>query len=63
VLRRGVSCLEGAREEALLFLGLTLVASEKYAEARGCFRKALRIDPKYREARKELLDLENLSAK
>jgi len=60
VLRRATRCNEGCREEAFLFLGLTLGALGKYKQAHDAFAKALEIDPKFKEAKKELSDIENV---
>jgi tetratricopeptide (TPR) repeat protein len=56
VLRRASRCKEGHREEALLFLGYTLVGLQRFSEAKRCFRRALEIDPKYKEARQAFAD-------
>lgn len=60
LLRRATRCKEDCHEEAFLFLGLSLVALGKNKQARDCFAMALKIDPKYKEARKELLDMETV---
>ena len=51
VHRRGTHCKTGCIDEAFLNLGYVLRAKERYAEAFGCFDRALAIDPKYKEAR------------
>jgi tetratricopeptide (TPR) repeat protein len=58
VHRRATRCKEGCIDEAFLNLGLVLRALERYSDARKCFQRALDIDPKYKEARKELSDVE-----
>lgn len=60
VHRRATRCKEGCIDEAFLFLGLALRALERYSDARKCFKRALDIDPKYKEARKELDDVEQV---
>ena len=45
-------------DEAYFNLGCVLVAKRRYREAVICYRKALKIDPKYRIARKRLRDAE-----
>ena len=58
VLRRTLRCKKGDREEALLHLGLSLLGLEQYEKARQCFVQALEIDPKYKDARRALLDVD-----
>jgi tetratricopeptide (TPR) repeat protein len=60
VHRRAVRCKLGARDEAGLNLGQVLRAQERYGEARQCFRRALRLDPGYREAKLALRDLDHV---
>lgn len=60
VHRRATRCKEGCIDEAFLNLGLVLRALERYSDARKCFQRALDIDPKYKEARKELSDVERV---
>jgi tetratricopeptide (TPR) repeat protein len=62
LFRRASRCKEGCREEAFSFLGLTLCSLEHYKEARRCFQSALEIDPKYKVARRQLSDTENVLA-
>lgn len=57
--RRATRCPLGARDEAWLNLGLVLRAQERFVEARQCFRRALRLDPRYREADVALRDLDH----
>lgn len=57
VHRRAARCKLGPREEAWLNLGLVLRAQERFAEAQKCFRRALRLDPRYRDARRALRDV------
>jgi len=61
--RRATRCKEGCVDEAFLNLGLVLRAQERYLEARKCFRRALVLDPKYREAREALADVEHVLAR
>lgn len=58
VHRVAVECAEGCIDEAYLNLGLVLRAQERFGEAADCFREAIRLDPKYREARRALRDVE-----
>ena len=60
VHRQGARCKEGCIDEALLNLGLVLRALERYSDARRCFQRALAIDPKYKDARQELSDIEGV---
>jgi tetratricopeptide (TPR) repeat protein len=59
VLRRAIRC-KGCISEVFLNLGLVLRALERYPDARKCLQRALDIDPKYKEARKELSDIEHV---
>ena len=59
VHRRATRCKKGCIDEAYLNLGLVLRALERYSDARKCFQRALRIDPKYKDARKALSDVEH----
>lgn len=56
--RRAIRCKEGCLEEAFLNLGITLRNLGKHAEARRCLQHALGIDPKYKEVRDALADVE-----
>lgn len=58
VHRQATLCNEGCLDEAFFNLGLVLRALEQYPDARECFQRALALDPKYKEARKELSDIE-----
>ena len=60
VHRRATRCKKGCIDEAFLNLGLVLRALERYSDARKCFLRALEIDPKYKEARKALSDVEQV---
>lgn len=51
VHRKGTHCKTGCIDEAFLNLGYVLRAKERYAEAFGCFDRALALDPKYKSAR------------
>ena len=51
VHRKGTLCKTGCIDEAFLNLGYVLRAKERYAEAFGCFDRALALDPKYKSAR------------
>ena len=52
------TCYEGCLDEAMLNLGLALLAQERFDEAAECFREAIRLDPGYRDARRALRDVE-----
>jgi len=56
--RKATQCREGCIDEAYLNLGYVLRAQEKYTEALPCFAKALEIDPKYKEAKRAMKDVE-----
>lgn len=60
--RRAIRCRTGCRDEAYLNLGYILRSKEQYTEARRCFKKALDIDPEYREAHDALADVEGAIA-
>jgi len=60
VHRQATLCKEGCIDEAFLNLGLVLRALERYSDTRKCFQRALAIDPKYKEAAKELTDVERV---
>jgi len=55
VYRRATTCASGAVDEAWLNLGYVMRATERFAEALECFRRAVRIDPYY-EIAKEAID-------
>ena len=56
--RQATRCTTGCTDEAFFNLGLVLRAQERFEEAAGCFREAIRIDPKYRVAKRALRDVE-----
>jgi tetratricopeptide (TPR) repeat protein len=58
--RRATLCEQGCIEEAFLDLGFVLRAQERYPEALACFQRALEIDPKYKDAKKALIDVERV---
>ena len=58
--RQATLCEHGCIDEAFLNLGLVLRAQERYSEALSCFQRALEIDPKYKDAKKELADVERV---
>jgi tetratricopeptide (TPR) repeat protein len=51
------TCDEGSIDEAFLNLALVLRAQDRFDEASACLREAIRIDPKYADARKVLDDV------
>ena len=60
VHRKATRCPEGCIDEAYLNLGLVLKARQRYAEARSCFQKALKMAPNYKEARRQLKEMEEI---
>jgi tetratricopeptide (TPR) repeat protein len=53
---QATECAEGCIEEAFYNLGMIRLGEERYANAVKYLRKALRIDPVYREAKLALRD-------
>jgi tetratricopeptide (TPR) repeat protein len=60
VHRKATRCSDGCIDEAYLNLGLVLRAQQRYSEAHACFQKALKITPGYKEARRQLEDMEQV---
>ena len=60
--RNAVLCGEGCFDEAYSNLGGYLLVQGRYAEARECYLRALDFTPKYRRAKKRLVDLDRLEA-
>ena len=60
VHRRATRCKVGCIDEAFLNRGFVLRALERYVDARKCFLQALKITPKYKEAREALLDVDHV---
>lgn len=56
--RHALKCSEGCLDEAYFNLGGILLGRRNYPEAIKCYREALKIDPKYKMARKRLEDAE-----
>jgi tetratricopeptide (TPR) repeat protein len=56
--RESTKCTEGCIHEAWFNLGGYLLSSQKYAEAKECYHRALEIDPEYDIAKKRLKDVE-----
>jgi tetratricopeptide (TPR) repeat protein len=56
--RAALLCKEGCFDEAYFNLGSVLVARGRYEEAVECYQKAIEIDPKYKEAKACLKDVE-----
>ena len=54
--RRALKCSEGSLDEAHFNLGGVLLARRNYPEAVKCYQEALKIDPKYKIAKKRLED-------
>ncbi len=59
--QRATKCT-GDREEAWLNLGLVRRSQGRWRDARTCFRRALRLSPKYPDARRALRDVEGMLA-
>lgn len=55
--RAATECKMGCIDEAFLSLGLVLRSIERYEEAAECFKKAIELDPKYKEAKVALRDV------
>lgn len=62
LLRQVLACSEGCLHEAWFNLESRLLAQNRYPEARGCFLKALEMEPGYERAREPLADLDRLKA-
>ena len=60
--RRALRCRDVCRDEVWLNIGYVLRAQEKYGEAGRCFKKAIELDPNYREAKEALADVESAIA-
>lgn len=56
--RNALKCSEGSVDEAYFNLGGILLGRRNYPEAIKCYREALKIDPKYKIAKKRLEDAE-----
>jgi tetratricopeptide (TPR) repeat protein len=56
--RNALKCSEGSVDEAYFNLGGILLGRRDYPEAIKCYREALKIDPKYKIAKKRLEDVE-----
>jgi tetratricopeptide (TPR) repeat protein len=54
--RRALECPEGCLDEAYFLLGGILLGDGNYSEAIKCYQEALKIDPKYKIAKKRLDD-------
>ncbi|WAC18612.1 tetratricopeptide repeat protein [Luteolibacter sp. SL250] len=61
-LKQAIGCSEGCIDEAYFNLGGCHLAQRRIHEARGCYLKALEIDPAYKVARERLEDLDLLIA-
>lgn len=59
-LAKAALCKEGCIDEAFYNLGVVRMAQERYEEASLCFDKALKIDPKYKEAKQALKDMKKV---
>ncbi len=54
--RKAIDCSAESIDEAYFNLGSVFVAKRRYQEAIKCYRKAIKIDPKYTIAKKRLKD-------
>jgi tetratricopeptide (TPR) repeat protein len=57
-LRAALMCKVGCFDEAYFNLGSVLTARGRYDKALECYKKAIQIDPKYKEAKIRLKDVE-----
>jgi tetratricopeptide (TPR) repeat protein len=60
--QQATKCTEGCTDEAYFNLGGYFLSKRRYREAAECYRKALKIDPKYKIAKKRLKDVERILA-
>lgn len=58
--RKALECSEGCLDEAFFNLGGYLLAQRKHEEARGCYVRAIEIDPDYEIAKDRIEDLDRL---
>lgn len=54
---KATNCEKGCIDEAFYNLGVVHLIQRNYTEAKSCFEKALEIDPKYKEAKQQLKDV------
>lgn len=59
-LEQASKCKEGHIEEAYYNLGIVLASQKRYKEALSKFEKAVEIDPKYKEAKFGIKDMEQV---
>jgi tetratricopeptide (TPR) repeat protein len=60
-LLAAIAIKDSDKDEAHLNLGAVFVAQRKYKEAANAFKKALKINPKYKEAKQALNSLKDIS--
>ena len=60
VFIKATNCKEGCIDEAFYNLGVVRIAQRKYQEAQKCFEKALKIEPKYQEAKQQFKDVKKV---
>ena len=60
VFQKATKCKEGCVEEAYYNLGIAQITQRNYKEALSCFEKALKLDPKYKEAKQQLRDMKKV---
>ena len=61
-LIKATKCVEGCTDEAFYNLGVVRLTQKRYNEALTCFENALKIDPKYKEAKQQLKDTKKVLA-
>ncbi|HRH41520.1 MAG TPA: tetratricopeptide repeat protein [Pyrinomonadaceae bacterium] len=59
---KATKCNDGCIDEAFYNLGVVCIAQRKYEEAKIYFKKALEIDPKYKEPKQQLKDVTQILA-
>ena len=60
IFQKATKCKEGCIDEAFYNLGVTYLIQRNYRKAKLYFQKAKKIDPKYKEAKQQLKDVNNL---
>ncbi len=58
--RTALECKDGPVDEAYYNLGVTLCGQARYKAALDCFKQALRLDPKYKLAKRAVKDMEGV---
>ena len=60
ILQKATKCKKGCIDEAFYNLGVAYLILKRYEEALACFEKALKIDPKYADAKQQLKDVKKV---